>query len=117
MKLFTILCAAALTICGSALALSPDTITVHFATPVIAGETTLPAGNVIITVARGTNNVMLTFRPESGPTSTVLANRIREFSENDANTTVVLGRHGNDLKVERIWLSDHSGFAVLPNAE
>jgi hypothetical protein len=116
MKLFTIICAAALTICGSALAFSPDTITAHFATPVLVGETAFPAGNVIITVARG-NNVVLTFRSQSGVTTSVLANRINQFAETDSNTTVVLGRQGNGLKVERIWLDDHSGFALVPNAD
>jgi hypothetical protein len=112
MKLFTIVFAAALSICGSAFAYSPDTITVHFATPVIAGETTLPAGDVTITVNRGSNNVVLTLRSEAGVTATVVANRINEFNGQDANTTVVLGRRGNDLKIERIWLADHTGFAL-----
>ncbi len=113
MKLFTVLCAAVLTICGSALAFSPDTITVHFATPVLAGEKMLPAGDVTITILRGSNNVVLAARSESGVTTTVLAYRINDFTETDADATVLLARHGNDLKLERIWFPDHTGFAVL----
>jgi len=116
MKICTILFAAALTI-GSAFAFSPDTLTVHLATPVLAGETMLPAGVVTITAMRGTNHVILTLRSESGASATVIANRITEFSDRDGNATVVLGRHGNDLKIERIWLGDHTGFAIRPNAE
>jgi hypothetical protein len=116
MKLFTIIFATALTI-GSAFAYTPDTINTHFNTPVVVGETTLPAGDVTITISRGTNNVILTLRSASGVTASALANRISEFTDRDTNTTVVLGRHGNDLKVERIWLADHTGFALLPNAE
>jgi hypothetical protein len=116
MKLFTIVLAAALTI-GTASAFSPDTITVHFAMPVLAGETVLPAGAVTITTMRGTNHVILTLRSHSGVAATLIANRISESSDRDPNPAVVLGRHGNDLKIERIWLGDHTGFAILPNVD
>ncbi len=115
MKISTILFAAALTICSSALAFSPDTITVHFATPVLAGETMLPAGDVTIRVMRGNNHVILTLRSDAGVTTTLVAARVTEFGDRQAESaTVVLGRHGNDLKIERIWLPDHTGFAVIP---
>jgi hypothetical protein len=116
MKLYTLVFAAALTI-GSAYAFSPDMLTVHFATPVLAGDTMLPAGAVTITLMRGINHVILTLRSESGITKTVIANRINDLTEQDSNATVVLGRHGNDLKIERIWLGDHTGFAILPNVD
>ena len=116
MKLFTIVFAAALTI-GPAFAFSPNTLTVHFATPVLAGETVLPAGAVTITAMRGTNHVILSLRSDSGVAATLIANRITEFSDRDPNAAVVLGRHGNDMKIERIWLGDHTGFAILPNFE
>jgi hypothetical protein len=116
MKLFTVVFAAALTI-GSAFAFSPDTLTVHFATPVLAGETMLPAGAVTVTVLRGTNHAILTLRSDSGVTSTVIANRISDVTERDSAATVVLERHGNDLKIERIWLGDNTGFALRPNVD
>jgi len=112
MKLCTMVFAAALTI-GSAFGFSPDMVTVHFATPVIAGETTLPAGNVSIKIERGSNHVFLTLRSDSGVTTTVVANRINEFGERGPNAAVVLGRHGNDLRIERIWLGDGTGFAII----
>ena len=80
-------------------------------------ETMLPAGAVTITAMRGTNHVILTLRSESGVAATLIANRITDSGDRDPNAAIVLGRHGNNLKIERIWLGDHTGFAILPNVD
>src|SRR5207248_8773928 len=111
------ICAAALTICGATLASAADIVNVHFSTPVMVGETTLPAGDVSIQILRGSNSAILTARSESGAAVAVVVNRLNGLDDKEAHTSVILGRHGNALKLERIWLDDHTGFAVLPNAE
>jgi hypothetical protein len=119
MKALTIFCAVALSICWAAFASTVDTVTVHFANPVTVGETTLPAGNVSIQILRGSANVVLAFRSESGVTASAVANRINSFNEGptDSSASVVLGREGDVFKVERLWLPDHTGFALLPLAQ
>lgn len=113
MKTLSIICAVVLSICWAAFASPPDMITVHFATPVAVGNTTLPAGDVTINVQRGATNVFLTFRSESGVTATALANRINDLNEErPESTTVVLSREANGLHVDRVWLGDHTGFAL-----
>jgi hypothetical protein len=112
MKALTMTCAFVLCVCWAAFAYPADTITVRFANPVVVGETTLPAGNVTISVQRGTPNVMLTFRAESGATVTAIASRISDLDEDRPDTLVVLTHEGNSLKVDRILLGDHTGFAL-----
>jgi hypothetical protein len=112
MKALSLLCATFLCICWAAFAFPTDTINVHFVSPVIVGETTLPAGNVTITVQRGNPHVLLTFRSESGITSTVTASRVNDFNDERPDTEVVLSRTANGLKVERVWLGDHTGFSL-----
>ena len=113
MKLFN-LCAIALSICGAALATPPaDTMTARFSAPFVVGETTLPAGNTTIHMLRSGNNVVLTFVAESGASATVLTNRINDYTDSQNSPTIELSRHGNEMRVDRVWLPDHTGFALL----
>ena len=69
MKIFTTLCCAALALGSTLYAQSAaDHMTVHFNTPVIVGETTLPAGDCDIQVMHGvTDNIILVLRSQAGP--------------------------------------------------
>jgi hypothetical protein len=115
MKILTI-AFTALTLCGAALAESVDTINAHFTTPILIGDKTLPAGDITFNVLRGSNSVVVAARSQDGTAATVLVNRVYD-GEEGGHTTVVLGRHGNALKLERIWLDDRTGFAVLQPAQ
>ena len=119
MKLFTTYCCAAFALCSSVYAQSfADHITVHFNTPVLVGETKIPAGDCDIQVMHGNSNgIILVLRSQGGPTTAVVANRLTEGSQDaEGNASVVLNRHGNDLRLYRILLNDHTGYQ-LNNAE
>ena len=68
MKIITTFCCAALAICSAVYAQSNvDRITVHFKTPVLFGETRIPAGDCEIQVVQGSsNNVVLVLRSQGG---------------------------------------------------
>jgi hypothetical protein len=118
MKTLTMICAAAIAMCGTGRAQSlVDMITVHFATPVVVGETTLPAGDSTIQVIRGSSdNVILEVRPVSGPASAVLV-QVSRFRDSNVVTnghvTVILGHRNNSYQLDQIVLPDQSGFQVL----
>jgi hypothetical protein len=114
-----ILFAAALAVAGSLHAMGlPDTVTVRFATPVVIGSQTLPAGTATIHILRGAGSVVLSIASESGKTSSVFVNRLDEAApETNGQADVVLERHGSDLRLERLWLPDHTGFEVLQAGE
>ena len=111
MKLYTVLCCAVLTLGSALYAQSNDHLTVHFNTPVMVGETKLPAGDCDIRVAHGsTDNIILILRMQGGPTIETVASRFRD--DDDDNTSVVLQRQGNDLHLYRIQLSDGTGYQL-----
>jgi hypothetical protein len=112
MKALTMCCAVVLCVCWAAFASPAELVTVHFPNPVVVGETTLPAGNVSIEIHRGSPNVMLTFRSESGVTSTLMASRITDVTLDHPDTQVILTHEGNTFKVDRIWFGDHNGLAL-----
>jgi hypothetical protein len=125
MKIMMTICAAALAICGTLGAQSAtfvDHVTVRFSTPVVVGTTTVPAGECSIQVVRGSSdNLFLSFRSESGARVSVLVSRLNEL-DNDTQFTgdqprIILSRHGDQYRFERILMPDHSGFEVLPNVE
>jgi len=119
MKLFTTFCCAALALCSAVYAQSPaDHITVHFNTPVIVGETKLPAGDCDIQVMRGTSDtIILVLRSQAGPYTGAVASRLSEGNTDaDGSPSVVLNRRGNDLHVYKILLNDSTGYQ-LNNAE
>ena len=119
MKLFTTFCCAALALCSAVYAQSPaDHITVHFNTPVIVGETKLPAGDCDIQVMHGSSDsIILVLRSQAGPYTGAVASRLSEGNTDaDGSPSVVLNRRGNDLHVYRILFGDHTGYQ-LNNAE
>jgi len=114
MKIWTSICAVGLSICGFLSAQNPvDMLTVRFASPVVVGEKTMPAGQCTIHIIRGSGDgVLLSVRADSGETTAVLVNRLNDGQ--DDNASVVLTRHGKDLKLDKVWLPDHTGFEVIP---
>ena len=115
MKLSTTLCCAALALCSAIYAQTPaDHMTVHFNTPVIVGETKLPAGDCNIQVMRGSSDsIILVLRSPGGPSIAAVASHLNEGdTDAEASTSVVLNRHGNDLHLSRILLSDHTGYQL-----
>ena len=116
MKIFTIVLAAALSI-GAAFASPADTLMVKFASPVLVGDKLLPAGDATVSILRGASNyIILNVRAENGANAAVVVNRISNTDES-ISTSVVLGKRGNVLKLEKIWLDDHTGFEVTPEAQ
>jgi hypothetical protein len=118
MRVLTMICAAAIAVCGTGRAQSfVDRITVHFSTPVMVGETTLPAGDCSIQVMRGSSdNVVLEIRSESkqGDSVLVLVNRLTDSNVvTNGHATVVLSHRNNAYQVDQIVLPDHTGFQVL----
>ena len=119
MKIFTTFCCAALALCSAIYAQSPtDRITVHFNTPVIVGETKLPAGDCDIQVMHGSSDsIILVLRSQGGLSTLAVASRLSEDNtDSEASIRVVLNRRGNDLQLSRILFGDHTGYQ-LNNAE
>jgi hypothetical protein len=114
MKMLTI-ALTALAVCGAAFAAPIDIVTVRFATPVMIGEKTLPAGDVTFNVIHGTSSLLLTARAADGTAALISVSRLHE-SEETPKSSVILGRTGNTVKLERIWLDNGAGYAV-PDAQ
>lgn len=117
MKLFTTLSAAAL-LFGSLLnAQTPsDRITVRFATPVMIGETKIPAGECDIQVMHSaSDSIVLVVRPEGGSAVSVLASHLSDSTtEVNGDASIVLDRRGDTYRLNRILFSDHTGYQVQP---
>ncbi len=117
MKIVTTFCCAALALCGALNAQSTDHLTVHFNSPVMVGETQLPAGDCDIQVMRGnSNNVVVVLRSQGGHAAAAVASRLWDGSQDSESGSIVLNRRGNDLHLYRILFSDHTGYQ-LNNAE
>jgi hypothetical protein len=113
MKLFKILCGAALTISGALYAQSlNDRITVNLPNPVVVNGVNMPAGPTTIDVLRSSGGLILAVRSESGPTATLLADRFDDTADESA-PKIVLDRKGENYRIERILLPDHVGLQVL----
>jgi len=115
MKIFTTLCCAALLFAGASFAQSrADHMTVRFASPVMVGETRLPAGNYDIQVKRGASDTtILVLRSENGPAIGALATHIADNDlDNEGNASIVLNRKGNDLQLSRVMFGDHTGYQL-----
>ena len=114
MNKLTMLCAAAIILCSTVIAQNiNERLTVHFTTPVMVGETKLPAGACDIQVVRGSsNNTVIIFRSESGISAAAVANRISASDTDSDATSIVLNRHGNDMHLYRVMLADHIGYEL-----
>jgi hypothetical protein len=117
MRVLTMICAAAIAVCGTVYAQSSvDRISVHFSTPVMIGETTLPAGDCNIQVIRSvSDSVMLELRSASGNGDGVLV-PVSRFNDSNVETnghvSVILSHRNNSYQLEQIVLADHTGFQV-----
>jgi len=94
-----------------------DHLMVHFNSPVMVGETLLPAGDCDIQVMRGSsNNVVVVLRSQGGHATAAVASRFTDGSQDAETDSIVLNRRGNDLHLYRILFNDHTGYQ-LNNAE
>ena len=89
-------------------------MTVHFNSPVLVGETMIPAGNCDIQVMHGSSDsLILVVRPENGHGVTALASHM---AESDVDTTgaatVVLSRHGKDMQLSRVIFGNDTGYQL-----
>src|SRR5579883_1557165 len=108
-KLAMLICAAALTVCGSLYAQSlVDTVNVKFASPVMVGSKMLSAGDCTIRIVRSnSDSVVLSLRSEKGETSNILVNRLNDEDFSIAGKAdVVLARREDGLHFERLLLPD-----------
>ena len=110
MRLFTI-ALSALALCGAAFAAPVDTLTARLATPIMVGDKVLPAGDFTLNVIHGTSSMMLVARTANNEAAAVMVNRIHESEIND-KSEVILGKTGNTLKLERIWI-DGIGYSIV----
>ena len=112
MKRFAMICAAFLMAFGVVQAQNSNLIKAHFSTPVTAGVTELPAGNVTIQVLEiSSGTVSLLVRSESGAQTTLLVNRISRAADyNGPDAAVQLERKGDAMVIDQIWISDRRAF-------
>ena len=114
MKRFAMICAAILMTFGVIEAQSFNLIKAHFSTPVTAGVTELPAGNVTIQALEVGSTVTLLVRSESGAQTTLLVNRVsRPANYNGAEAAVQLERKGDAMILNQVWISDSQGFEII----
>ena len=111
MKTVLLVLAATLALCAQ----TPSTITVHFATPVVVGETSMPAGDCTLQVRHDAgDSLTLTVRSAAGPAATVLVNRIvDETTDSIYNPHIVLRRTGSAYHFQKLLLADGTGFEIL----
>jgi hypothetical protein len=114
MKIFTTICCAALIMCGAIYAQTPaDHMKVHFNTPVMVGETQLPAGDCDIQVMHGSSDsIVLVLRSQGGTAAAVASHLSESGTDADGNASVVLNRRANGLQVYRILFGDHTGYQL-----
>lgn len=116
MKNLALFCAALLTTCGLMSAQNePDVMRVHFPTAVVAGETTIPAGDATIQVMESNNGSrIMVIRSSNGPHASVLVSLLNDLTpEANHGANVKLDHRGNDLVLDTVWMSDTRGFAVI----
>ena len=109
MKRFAMICAAILMAFGAAAGAEFNLVKAHFSTPVTAGVTELPAGNVTIQVLDvGVDSDACWSAPNPAPQTTLLVNRIsRPANYNGPEATVELERKG-----DMPWCSIRSGSRI-----
>jgi len=115
MKILTTIFGAALLLGGILNAQTiTDRVNVRFSTPVVVGDTKMPAGDCEIQVVRGgSDTLVLVVRSQAGPYTSVLATRLTDTTtEVSDHAVVVLDRVGDGYRLDRIVLPDHSGFQL-----
>jgi hypothetical protein len=119
MKISTMICAVALSVCGTLSAqTTTDTLRVRFSTPVTVGETVVPAGDCRVQIVRGsTSSSTLILRSESGVSAQALVNRLNKASADEPHSHVVLRHNGSDYLLEQVWLEDGTGFQIMGLAQ
>jgi hypothetical protein len=113
MKTLTTICCAALALCSATYAQTiADHMTVHLNTPVMVGETMLPAGNCDIQVMHGSSDAtILVLRSKGGPSIAAIATRMSDTQlDADAKPSLVLNRRGNDLQLSEVLFGDSIGY-------
>jgi hypothetical protein len=114
MRMLTLICAAVIAVCGTGRAQNMvDRVSVHFATPVMVGDSMLPAGDCSIQVIRGSSDaVVLELR--SGSESLLVP--VSRLTDSDAVTnghaSVILGHHNDRYQLVEIVFPDHTAFHV-----
>ena len=115
MKTLTTFCFAALALCSAAFAQSnPDHLVVHLNTPVMVGETKLPAGDCDIQVRNGSSDTpILVIRSKGGPSIAAMVSRMAE-GDTDAATkpSLILNHRGNDLQLSQVLFGDSIGYRL-----
>jgi hypothetical protein len=114
MKRFAMICAAFLMTFGVVQAQNSNLMKAHFSTPVMAGVTELPAGDVTIQLLEiSSGTVSLLVRSESGALTTLLVNRISRAADyTGPDAAIQLERKGNALVIDQVWISSQ-GFQVV----
>jgi hypothetical protein len=118
MKLFTTFCCAALLASSAIYAQSSaDHMTVQFDTPVMVGETKLPAGKCDIQVMHGSSDTTILILRSKGTSVAALASHIQDDEvSNEETASLILNRKGNDLQLSRVFFGDRTGYQ-LSNVE
>src|SRR4051794_13370447 len=112
MKLFATVLAAAITVCGALSAQTNELMTVNFATPIVVNGVTLPAGKATIQVLHTSGTMMLAIHSDKGGNANVLVYRIDDDT-NQNEPSVVLDHKGNEFRLNRVVMTDHSALQVL----
>jgi hypothetical protein len=115
MKALTTFCCAALALCSAAFAQSnPDHMIVHFNTPVMVGETKLPAGDCDIQLMHGSSDApILVIRSKGGPSIAAVVSRMNEGdTDAGAKPSLILNHRGNDLQLTQVLFGDSIGYRL-----
>ncbi|HTS30734.1 MAG TPA: hypothetical protein VMH81_32900 [Bryobacteraceae bacterium] len=117
MKAMMLMCATAILICGMGLAQSNvERLSVHFATPVVVGDSRIPAGDCTIQVIRGSSDsVLLELRGASDRGSGILVpvSRMNDSAiEGNGHARIVLSLRNDQYQLDQLILGDGSGFQI-----
>jgi hypothetical protein len=112
MKLFLTTLSGAALLVGSALyaQTSGDHLKVHFNTPVMVGETTFPAGDCDLQILHGASEKMMVLR--SSKTQAIVNVTAEYDTDAPEQPSVVLDRRGENYRLNRILLPDHTGYRL-----
>jgi len=90
-----------------------DRITVHFATPVMVGDSMLPAGDCSIQVIRGSSDaVVLELRSASESLLVPVSRLTDSDAVTNGHATVILSHRNDRFQLDEVVLPDHTAFHV-----